>query len=55
VRNPGYKPILQDYFDRAKRECLPKAVGHIPHMIFKVFRMQQHLVKKGTMKIPGWD
>ncbi len=53
--HPDYRPILQEYFDRAKRECLPRAIGHIPHMLLKVFRMQQHLLEKGTMKIPGWD
>ena len=53
--HPDYRPILQDYLDRAKRECLPKAAGHMPHMLFKVFRMQQSLVERGTMKIASWD
>jgi acetyl-CoA hydrolase len=53
--HPDYQPILQDYFDRARRECLPRAAGHIPHLLPKVFRMQQHLAEKGTMKIASWD
>lgn len=53
--HPDYRPLLQDYLDRAKRECLPKAAGHMPHMLFKVFRMQQSLVERGTMKLASWD
>lgn len=53
--HPDYQPLLQDYLDRAKRECLPRAAGHIPHLLSKVFRMQQHLADHGTMKIPSWD
>ena len=53
--HPEYKPILQEYFDRAKKECFPKAMGHIPHMLFKVFKMQRNLAEKGTMKIDNWD
>jgi acetyl-CoA hydrolase len=53
--HPDYRPILQDYFDRAKRECLPRAAGHIPHLLPKVFRMQQYLAERGTMKIDTWD
>jgi acetyl-CoA hydrolase len=53
--HPDYRPILQDYLDRAKRECLPRAAGHMPHMLFKVFRMQQSLVERGTMKIQSWE
>jgi len=26
--HPDYKPILQDYFDRAEFECLKKGWGH---------------------------
>jgi acetyl-CoA hydrolase len=53
--HPDYRPILQDYLDRAKQECLPKAAGHMPHMLFKVFRMHQNLVEKGTMKLGSWE
>ena len=53
--HPDYQPILRDYLARAKRECLPRAAGHIPHMLSRVFRMQLHLAEHGTMKIPSWD
>lgn len=52
--HPVYQPILQEYFDRARAECLPRAAGHIPHLLFKVFRMHQSLAESGTMKIRGW-
>jgi acetyl-CoA hydrolase len=32
--HPDYRPILQDYFDRAEFECLRKGMGHEPHMLF---------------------
>ena len=53
--HPDYQPILQDYLDRAKNECLAKGAAHAPHMLFKVFKMQQSLVEKGTMKIDSWE
>jgi acetyl-CoA hydrolase len=53
--HPEYRPILQDYLDRARRECLPKAAGHMPHLLFKAFRMHQHLVEHGTMKLGSWE
>ncbi len=53
--HPDYRPILQDYFDQATRECLAKGCGHEPHMLDRVFRMQQHLAEHGTMKIASWD
>ena len=53
--HPDYRPILQDYLDRAKQECLPKAAGHMPHLLFKVFGMHQHLAEHGTMKLRSWE
>ncbi|QXE91242.1 acetyl-CoA hydrolase/transferase C-terminal domain-containing protein [Geomonas subterranea] len=53
--HPDYKPLMQEYYDRAKRECCELNVGHEPHLLFKVFKMQQHLVGKGTMKINKWN
>jgi acetyl-CoA hydrolase len=53
--HPDYRPILQDYFDRASSYCLSRGCGHEPHMLDKVFRMQQHLAEHGTMKIESWD
>ncbi len=53
--HPDYKPILQDYFDMASRECLSKGVGHEPQILSKVYKMQQNLAENGTMKVYNWD
>lgn len=53
--HPDYKPILQDYFDRAEFECLKKGMGHEPHMLFKAFNMHKNFAEKGTMKIDSWE
>lgn len=53
--HPEYRPILQEYLDRATKECRARAAGHEPHMLFKVFKMQQHLAEHGTMKIDNWN
>lgn len=53
--HPEYQPILQEYFDRASRECLARGSGHEPHMLYKVFNMQRNLEENGTMKIADWN
>lgn len=53
--HPEYRPIMQEYFERSRRECCEQGIGHEPHMLFKVFKMQQHLAERGTMKISNWD
>ncbi len=53
--HPEYKPIIQEYFDMAKKECLAKGVGHEPQLFDRCFKMQQNLAKNGTMKIKNWD
>lgn len=53
--HPEYRPIIQEYLDRATREGLAIGYGHEPHMLFKAFRMQENLATKGTMKISNWD
>ncbi len=53
--HPDYRPLLQEYFDRASRACLSRGVGHEPHLLDRVFRMQQHLASHGTMKVPNWN
>jgi acetyl-CoA hydrolase len=53
--HPEYRPILQEYFDRATRECLASRSAHEPHMLYKVFNMQKNLEEKGTMKVTDWD
>jgi acetyl-CoA hydrolase len=53
--HPAYRPILQDYFDRATRECVASGSAHQPHMLYKAFNMQKHLDEKGTMMVANWD
>jgi len=53
--HPDYKPIMQEYLERAEKECFEDGIGHEPHMLFKVFKMQQNLAEKGTMKIADWN
>lgn len=53
--HPDYRPIIQEYFDRATREGLAKGAAHEPHMLFKAYWMQKNLEEKGTMKIDSWD
>jgi acetyl-CoA hydrolase len=53
--HPDYRPIIQDYLDRATREGLAKGAAHEPHMLFKAYKMQQNLEENGTMKIDNWD
>ncbi|HEX9777924.1 MAG TPA: acetyl-CoA hydrolase/transferase C-terminal domain-containing protein [Geopsychrobacteraceae bacterium] len=53
--HPEYKPIIQEYFDMAKEECLAKGIGHEPQLFDRCFKMQLNLAKNGTMKIDNWD
>ncbi|KAF2094357.1 putative acetyl-CoA hydrolase Ach1 [Rhizodiscina lignyota] len=53
--HPDYRPILQDYFDRAESECLKKGRGHEPHLLFNTFDLHKNLALNGTMKIKNWD
>jgi acetyl-CoA hydrolase len=52
--HPEYRPILQDYFDRALRECIAHGSAHQPHLLAKVFNMHKNLEEQGTMKVAGW-
>lgn len=53
--HPEYQPIIQEYNDRAKRECIEKLMGHEPHMLFSAYQMQKNLIEKGTMKVESWS
>jgi acetyl-CoA hydrolase len=53
--HPDYKPILQEYFDLAKKTCLAKGIGHEPQLFDRCFKMQMNLAAKGTMKVDNWD
>lgn len=53
--HPDYRPVLQEYLDRSIKECLAGGVAHEPHMLFKVFKMQENLVCHGSMKCVSWE
>lgn len=53
--HPDYRPILQEYLDRATKECCAAGTGHTPHMLSSVFKMQKNLSENGTMKIDSWE
>jgi acetyl-CoA hydrolase len=53
--HPEYRPILQDYFDRALKEGIARGSAHEPHLLFKVFNMHKYLEENGTMKVASWD
>lgn len=45
--HPDYRPMLQDYFDRACRESYGK---HTPHLLDEALSWHQRFVKTGTMR-----
>ncbi|KGM57552.1 acetyl-CoA hydrolase [Lysobacter arseniciresistens ZS79] len=47
--HPDYKPMLQDYFDRASRESYGK---HTPHLLDEALSWHRRFVETGTMR-PG--
>jgi len=53
--HPDYRPVIQEYFDMAKTECLAKSTGHEPQLFDRCFKMQLNLAQNGTMKIDNWD
>ena len=53
--HPDYRPILTDYYERAERLGFERGIGHEPHLLFKAFKMQEHLAENGTMKISDWN
>ena len=53
--HPLYRPILQDYFDKAEFECLRKGWGHEPHLLWNSFDLHKALQEEGSMlKFRGW-
>jgi len=52
--HPEYRPILEDYLDKAEFYCLRNGMGHSPHLLFNAFDMHKHLKEHGTMKLPSW-
>ena len=53
--HPEYRPILQEYFDRALKECKASGSAHEPHMLYKAFNMHRNLEENGSMKLADWD
>lgn len=53
--HPIYRPILNDYLDKAESECLRKGWGHEPHLLFNSFDMHKALLEQGSMqKVGHW-
>jgi succinyl-CoA:acetate CoA-transferase len=44
--HPAYRPILQDYFERAVRE----GGGHEPHLLDEALSFHVRFLKTGTME-----
>ncbi|GAA4050457.1 acetyl-CoA hydrolase/transferase family protein [Arthrobacter methylotrophus] len=44
--HPDYRPMLQDYFDRAKRESYGK---HTPHLLNEALSWHQRFIETGSM------
>lgn len=45
--HPDYRPMLQDYFDRARRDSFGK---HTPHLLGEALSWHQRFVETGTMR-----
>jgi succinyl-CoA:acetate CoA-transferase len=48
--HPDYRPLLQDYFDRACRESYGK---HTPHLLTEALSWHARFVETGSMQPPG--
>lgn len=53
--HPDYRPLLQEYYDRALKAGIASGSAHEPHMLYKSFNMHRNLEEKGTMKLDSWD
>jgi len=53
--HPDYRPILTEYYERAEKECFARGVGHEPHMLFKVFKMQGKPGSQRHHEIASWE
>jgi acetyl-CoA hydrolase len=52
--HPDFKDQMREYLNIAIQATQPKAAGHEPQILSKVFKMQENLKKNGTMKIQTW-
>ena len=48
--NPEYRPLLQDYYDRALKATMEKGVAHTPHILKEAFDFHVRLAETGSMK-----
>jgi succinyl-CoA:acetate CoA-transferase len=48
--HPDYRPLLQDYFDRASRDSYAK---HTPHLLGEALSWHQRFVETGSMRPAG--
>jgi succinyl-CoA:acetate CoA-transferase len=47
--HPDYRPLLQDYFDRACRDSYGK---HTPHLLTEALGWHQRFIDTGSMRVP---
>jgi acetyl-CoA hydrolase len=52
--HPDYKDQMREYLNMSIKATQPKASGHEPQILSKVFKMQENLKKNGTMKVNTW-
>jgi acetyl-CoA hydrolase len=53
--HPEYRPILEDYYNKAEFECMRRGWGHEPHLLWNSFDMHKALDREGSMKkIKTW-
>ncbi|WP_036140317.1 acetyl-CoA hydrolase/transferase C-terminal domain-containing protein, partial [Novilysobacter defluvii] len=45
--HPDFRPLLQDYFDRASRESYGK---HTPHLLGDALSWHDRFIRTGTMR-----
>jgi acetyl-CoA hydrolase len=53
--HPEYRPILEDYFEKAEFECMKRGWGHEPHLLWNSFDMHKAVDLEGSMrKLKRW-
>ncbi|MGZ7497345.1 acetyl-CoA hydrolase/transferase family protein [Corynebacterium sp. ZY180755] len=51
IAHPDYRPILQDYFDRAVAYATEKKTLHTPHIMGEALSFHQRFAETGSMKL----
>ena len=52
--HPSYKDQMTEYLNYAIKETQPKARGHEPQVLSKVFKMHANLLENQTMHLDSW-